>query len=113
MTRLRGAYDALNQLWPVSEPPDVLVEAMQTGDRLSYHPERAADEITHFHELLAKAQAAVAQAANGFGAKMDSYVKRMESSPRKPPTPVDYAAEGKRRVDAMMRAQNQVDAAGK
>jgi hypothetical protein len=37
----------------------------------------------------------------------------MESSPRKPPTPVDYAAEGKRRVDAMMRAQNQVDAAGK
>ncbi len=113
MTRLRGTYDAMNQLWAVSFPPDILVEAMQTGDRLSYHPERAADEIAHFHELLPKAQAAVAQSANGFESRMDEYVKRMESSPRKPPTPVDYAAEAKRRIEAMARAQSQVQDAGK
>ena len=113
MTRLRGAYDAMNQLWPVSQPPDVLVEAMQTGDRLSYHPERAADEIAHFHDLLSRAQAAVTQIESGFAARMDSYVRTMQASQHQPPTPVDYAAEAKRRVDAVTRAKSQVDAAGK
>jgi alpha-glucosidase len=113
MTRLRGSYDAMNQLWPVSQPPDVLVEAMQTGDRLSYHPENAVDEITHFHDLLSKAQAAIAQIDSGFAARMDSYVKAMQNSRNQPPTPVDYVAEAKRRVDAVTRARNQVEAAGK
>ena len=54
MTRLRGAYDAMQITWPVSSPPDVLTEAMQTGDRLSYHPELAQKEIAHFHEILRK-----------------------------------------------------------
>ena len=53
MTRLRGAYDAMNQTWPVSEPPDTLVYAMQAGDRLGYHPENAQTEIAHFHDVLA------------------------------------------------------------
>lgn len=59
MTRLRGAYDALQQMWPVAVPPDVLIDAMQTGDRLSYHPERAESQIAHTHELIPKVQPAI------------------------------------------------------
>ena len=40
MTRLRAAYDALQKTSPITVPPDPLIDAMQTGDRLSYHPER-------------------------------------------------------------------------
>lgn len=60
MTRLRSTYDALQQAWPVSAPPDTLIDVMQTGDRLGYHPERAAEEIAHFHSELPKAQSAAA-----------------------------------------------------
>jgi alpha-glucosidase (family GH31 glycosyl hydrolase) len=60
MTRLRAAYDAMQQTWPVSAPPDPLIDVMQTGDRLGYHPERAGEEIAHFHSELPRAQAAVA-----------------------------------------------------
>jgi alpha-glucosidase len=111
MTRLRGAYDAMNQLWPVSEPPDVLVEAMQTGDRLGYHPERAVEEMAHFHKILAEAQASVATIDQGFPATLDAYVKRMQASRYQPPTPVDYASESKRRIDAVAKARRQADEA--
>jgi alpha-glucosidase len=113
MTRLRGAYDALNFTNPVSEPPDILVEAMQTGDRLGYHPERAVEEIAHFHEILPKAQASVAEINEGFPARVDAYINRMKNSPYKPPTPVDYQAEAKRRTDAAAKAQQLADTAGK
>jgi alpha-glucosidase (family GH31 glycosyl hydrolase) len=113
MTRLRGAYDALNYTNPVSEPPDILVEAMQTGDRLGYHPERAAEEIAHFHEILPKAQASVAGINAGLPGRIDLYITRMKNSRNKPATPIDYAAEGKRRIDAAAKAQQLADAAGK
>ncbi len=70
MTRLRAAYDAMQQTWPVSAPPDALIDVMQTGDRLGYHPERAAEEIAHFHEELPKAQAAVANLAPAFAERL-------------------------------------------
>ncbi|HEV2325143.1 MAG TPA: DUF5110 domain-containing protein, partial [Terracidiphilus sp.] len=66
MTRLRAAYDAMQQTWPVSAPPDALIDVMQTGDRLGYHPERAAEEIAHFHNELPKAQAAITAIALAF-----------------------------------------------
>jgi alpha-glucosidase len=55
MTRLRGAYDALNAAWPITWSPDSLIDAMQTGDRLSYHPEGVQPEIAHFQEVYAQA----------------------------------------------------------
>jgi alpha-glucosidase len=87
MARLRGAYDALNQTFPVSAPPDILVEAMQTGDRLSYHPERAIEEIAHLHDVLPKAKDAVTQTSASFAASTDTEDKTQH------------------RVDAMARAQ--------
>jgi alpha-glucosidase len=112
MTRLRGAYDATNALWPVVGPPDILVEAMQTGDRLGYHPERAVDEIAHLHETLPKAQAAVAAIDSDFAARLNAYITRMKAHPWLD-VPVDYEAESKRRLEAVAKAHMQVDEAGK
>lgn len=55
MTRLREAYDTLNQTSPFAWSPDSLIDAMQTADRLGYHPELAGQQIAHFHEILPKA----------------------------------------------------------
>jgi alpha-glucosidase (family GH31 glycosyl hydrolase) len=53
MTRLRETYDILNVNWPVAWSPDALIAAMQTGDRLSYHPETAFDELSDLQPKLA------------------------------------------------------------
>ncbi len=45
MTRLRETYDILNITWPVAWAPDPLIDAMQTGDRISYHPDTAFAEV--------------------------------------------------------------------
>lgn len=59
MTRLREAYDALNQTWPIAWSPNELIDAMQTGDRLSYFPQHAEELLTHYREVLPKAMAKV------------------------------------------------------
>ena len=104
MTRLRGVYDAMHQTWPVSDPPDLLIDAMQTGDRLGYHPERAVAEVAHFHEVLPKAQAAILQIGATFAPQMDEYVKRLTAEHWRP-AGMDLAAEKQRRLDAMARAE--------
>jgi len=55
MTRLREAYDSLNQTFPIAWSPDELVDAMQTGDRLSYYPQQAGEQLTHYREVLPQA----------------------------------------------------------
>jgi len=102
MTRLRGTYDALKKTWPISGPPDPLIDAMQTGDRIGYHPERALEEIAHFHEILPKAQAAVDAIQQGFVQRMDDYVKRMSKDDRQP---ADLEAQKQSRLDALTRAE--------
>jgi len=53
MTRLRETYDILNQSWPEGWAPDPIIDAMQTGDRITYHPETAPNELTAFWPKLA------------------------------------------------------------
>ena len=53
MTRLRQAYDALNAAWPITWSADSLIDAMQTGDRLTYHPENIQEEIARFTQTYA------------------------------------------------------------
>ena len=112
MTRLRGAYDAMHQTWPVSDPPDILVDAMQAGDRLGYHPERAAEEIAHFHEVLPKAEANLAEIGSTFAQRLKDYADRMATSNWRP-AGMDMEAEKQHRLDAMARAQRLVQEAGK
>jgi hypothetical protein len=46
--RLHEAYDVLNSLWPFAWSPNTLIDAWQTGDRMSYHPDTAQQEIADF-----------------------------------------------------------------
>ncbi len=46
--RLRTAYDAVNTLAPEVYAPEPLVEALQTGDRISYAPRTAQSELEQF-----------------------------------------------------------------
>jgi alpha-glucosidase len=110
MTRLRGAYDAMNQTWPVSTPPDTLIDAMQSGDRLGYHPESAPQELAHFHDVLPRAQAAMAALVPGFGQRMEEVARSMAKSALHP---ANMDAEKKQRLDAMARAQELVTEAEK
>jgi hypothetical protein len=52
-TRLRETYDILNAAWPAAGSPDLLIDAMQTGDRISYHPETAFAEVSSLSAKLA------------------------------------------------------------
>src|ERR1700729_3181945 len=46
LTRLRETYDILNVAWPAAGAPNLLIDAMQTGDRIGYHPETAFTEVS-------------------------------------------------------------------
>jgi alpha-glucosidase (family GH31 glycosyl hydrolase) len=59
MRRLRETYDILNAGWPVAWSPDALIDAMQTGDRLSYHPQTAFAEMTALSAKLAALPATI------------------------------------------------------
>jgi alpha-glucosidase len=108
MTRLRGAYDALQKTSPVSSPPDPLIDAMQAGDRLGYHPEKAPEEIEHFHAVLPEAQEAVDAIQRGFARRMDEFTKRLNQDALRN---VDLESEKKSRMDAVARAQKLVEEA--
>jgi hypothetical protein len=55
ITRIRSAYDALNSLWPFTWSSQALIDALQTGDRLHYHPETAREEIARFPKVYDQA----------------------------------------------------------
>jgi alpha-glucosidase len=52
LTRLRRAMDLLNGLWPKDWSPSQLVEAVQTGERLSLDPKNYRHELERFKSLL-------------------------------------------------------------
>jgi alpha-glucosidase (family GH31 glycosyl hydrolase) len=110
MTRLRGTYDALLGTWPVATPPDVLIDAMQSGDRLGYHPERSEEELAHFHQVLPQAQAAVDKVSRGAKQRLEELAGR--ATPNNSNS-ADLEAQKQRRLGALERAQKQVAEAGK
>jgi alpha-glucosidase (family GH31 glycosyl hydrolase) len=58
-TRLRAAYDALNAESPFTWSPNPLIDAWQTGDRLSYKPQTAKQEIARFPQVYTQGMAQV------------------------------------------------------
>lgn len=104
MTRLRTAYDAMQQTSPISRPPDPLIDAMQSGDRIGYHPENAEAELDHFHEVLPQAQAALDEIAKTFSDRVERMAKqRINGIP-----PEEMDKEKQERLDALARAQKNV-----
>jgi alpha-glucosidase len=102
MTRLRGAYDALQQTGPVAGPSIALVDAMQTGDRLSYFPERIASELVHFREALTQANADVVALDKDFEQRLNNRALRVGGSAL---APADVESEKQKRRDALHRAE--------
>jgi alpha-glucosidase len=92
MTRLREAYDTLNQTWPLGWSPDQLIDAKQTGDRLSYHPELASDQVTRLHAMLPK----VATSIDELGSKMND--QQREALAQRLTT--EYKSEGAKQIAA-------------
>ena len=83
IARLRAAYDTLNSSFPLDGPSDELIDALQTGDRLSYHPENASTELTRFSSLLtAVTDAAVPQAAAGLSPADAKRYRTLIKTPR-------------------------------
>ncbi|MGA2218648.1 MAG: DUF5110 domain-containing protein, partial [Terracidiphilus sp.] len=112
MTRLRAATEAMHQTQPAADAPDELIDAWQAGDRMSYHPENAQAEIAHFHEVLPRAQAAVADIGKDFAEHLEERINRY--SPQKwLPGGIDMQVQKQRRLDAMARAQRLMDEANK
>ena len=77
---------------------------MQTGDRLSYHPETAQEEMANLHQLLTKAQAAITAIDSTYASRLEEFMKRQSTSSWRP-AGMDMKAEKQRRLDAMSRAQ--------
>jgi alpha-glucosidase len=102
MTLLRGAYDALQQTGPVAGPSLALIDAMQTGDRLSYFPERIEYELALFHEALEQAQADVAALDKEFEKRLSDTSRRVGGSAT---APADIESEKQKRRDALHRAE--------
>ena len=56
MARTREAYGTINQTMPLAWSPDELTRVVQTGDRLSYHPESASEEFSRFAAAMMEAR---------------------------------------------------------
>jgi len=102
MTRLRGADDAMQQTGPVAGPSNALVDAMQTGDRLSYYPGRIDGELVHLRDELKQAQADVAGLDKEFEQRLTDTSKRIGGSTW---APADIESEKQKRRDALHRAE--------
>jgi alpha-glucosidase len=114
MSRLRGAYDALNVMLRVTAPPDPLVDAMQSGDRLGYHPEKAVDEVAHFHAVLPQAQSAVAGMDNQLRQRIEETLKwAQEENKSMGGEGFNADAQRQRWLDGLAKAEKLVAEAGK
>ena len=112
MVRLRAAYDALNTMSRMTAPPDPLVDAMQSGDRLGYHPEKATEELAHFHSVLPQAQSSVTGADNQLRQRIEEVVKwTVDEHKNMGGEPLNPDAQRQRWLDALARAEKLVSEA--
>jgi len=78
MTRLRESYDTLNGVWPLGWSPDELIDAMQSGDRLTYFPKTASTELSHYRSTLTEAVSKVQALTKGLSQEqMETVAKRV------------------------------------
>jgi len=112
MTRLREVYQAMRDTSPAGDATDFVIDAYETGDRIGYHPERTAEEIAHFHKILPKAQASVAQMDQAFDAQVEEKIR--EYAPQRwVPGALDVPELKKSRTAEMRRAAKLMVDAGK
>jgi len=61
IARLRTAMNTINGAWPEDWSPDILVHAVQTGNRVSLNPQHARDEYTALRKRLADIHSQISQ----------------------------------------------------
>ena len=84
VTRLHEAYDTLNTLWSRTWSPNPLIDAWQTGDRLSYRPQTAREEIARFSKVYGEGLAAVNALISSAGsAKPEGRTEAQEAREKK------------------------------
>jgi alpha-glucosidase len=110
MTFLRGAYDAMQATGPVAGPSLALIDAMESGDRLSYYPETIESELAHLHEALKQAQADLAALDKEFEKRLSDTSRRVGGSAT---APADIESEKQKRRDALHRAEARLAEAAK
>jgi alpha-glucosidase len=68
LARLRGANDLLRANFPLDGPSSELIAVLQTGDRLSYYPQSASEELARFAQDLRAVIAAASSQSSGLSA---------------------------------------------
>jgi len=102
MTLLRGAYDAMQQTGPVAGPSLALIDAIESGDRLSYFPETIESELAHLNKTLTQAQADLAALDKDFEQRLNDTSRRIGGAAL---APADVESEKQKRRDALHRAE--------
>jgi alpha-glucosidase len=102
MIFVRCAYDAMQATGPVAGPSLALIDAMQSGDRLSYFPEKIDGELAHFRQALEQAQADVATLDKEFEKRLSDTSRRIGGATL---APADVESEKQKRRDALHRAE--------
>jgi len=75
IARLHEAYDTLNAAWPFAWSPNSLIDAWQTGDRISYHPETVHAEMARFPQIYAQAVAQIQELTEKSTVPIDQLMK--------------------------------------
>ena len=84
MTRFRAVYDTLNSAWPRLWSPDPLIDAMQTGDRLTYRPQTAAKEIGRLQQVSSQAVVSIQELVDKANIPDDQLEKNLGGRFRNP-----------------------------
>jgi len=101
---------ALQQTGPVAGPSNALADAMQTGDRISYFPERITAELEQLQSTLAKARGDVSGLDKVFEQWLTDTSRRIGGSTW---APADIESEKQKRRDALHRAEALLGEIGK
>jgi alpha-glucosidase (family GH31 glycosyl hydrolase) len=80
MMRLREANNTLNSLWPLVWAPDSLIDAMQSGDRLSYYPQNAQSVLQHFRSSYQEALSSVRRIADRTSVSDADLIARLQKA---------------------------------
>jgi alpha-glucosidase len=110
MIFVRCAYDAMQATGPVAGPSLALIDAMQSGDRLSYFPEKIDGELAHFRQALEQAQADLAALDKEFEKRLSDTSRRIGGATL---APADVESEKQKRRDALHRAEALLEEAAK
>jgi hypothetical protein len=87
---------------PVAGPSLALIDAMQSGDRLSYYPEKIEGELTHLDAALMQAQADLTALDKEFEKRLSDTSRRIGGATL---APADVEGEKQKRRDALHRAE--------